>query len=51
MGAAVGISVFLVITTFLLHYAVFRWLSGGMSNFAIAADPDHLAADALCPYR
>jgi hypothetical protein len=38
MGAAVGISVFLVITTFLLHYTVFRWLSGGMSNFAITAE-------------
>ena len=38
MGAAVGISVFLVITTFLLHYTVFRWLSGGMSNFAMTAE-------------
>ncbi len=38
MGAAVGMSVFLVITTFLLHYAVFRWLSGGMSNIAMTAE-------------
>ena len=38
MGAAVSISFFLVITTFLLHYAVFRWLSGGMSNIAMTAE-------------
>jgi hypothetical protein len=38
MGAAVSMSVFLVITTFLLHYAVFRWLSGGMSNIAMTAE-------------
>lgn len=38
MTTAIVLALFLVLATFGFHYAVFRWLSGGMARIAITAD-------------
>ncbi|MCR9195274.1 MAG: potassium channel family protein [Hyphomonas sp.] len=36
MALAISLTVSLVVLTFLFHYTVLRWLSGGMSRFVIS---------------